>query len=133
MIKQTLKLLLMAAAPLMGAPSGTISKPNFTKGDQIPEGARHDWSLGATGARGWIYSNRMETSGARQIYITKVAKGSPADGTLKVDEDSVWLEVTLPTESDLAGFAHPPREAGPGASGGGPAPIQLGMPPKKGS
>ncbi len=47
--------------------------------------------------------------------------------TLKVNEDSVWLEVTLPSESDLAGFAHPPRESDPGDD---PAPIQIGLPPR---
>ncbi|NNJ85618.1 MAG: acetylesterase, partial [Akkermansiaceae bacterium] len=59
-----------------------MTKPDFTKGDPIPAGANHDWTLGATGARGWIYSNRLETSEARQIYITKVHKGSPAEGVL---------------------------------------------------
>ena len=31
--------------------------------------ATHAWNLGPTGARGWIYSNKMETSEARQIFI----------------------------------------------------------------
>ncbi|TVS16690.1 MAG: acetylesterase [Planctomycetaceae bacterium] len=57
--------------------------PDFTRGEQIPEGATHDWNLGPTGARGWMYSNRMETSEARQIYITEVDEGSPADGELQ--------------------------------------------------
>ena len=35
---------------------GSMEKPDFTKGDPIPEGANHDWTLGATGARGWIDS-----------------------------------------------------------------------------
>lgn len=56
--------------------------PDFTNGDAVPEGATHDWNLGPTGARGWMYSNRMETSEARQIYITEVENGSPADGVL---------------------------------------------------
>jgi hypothetical protein len=60
-----------------------MPNPDFTKGGKIPEGARHDWNLGATGARGWMYSNRLETSQARQIAITQVAKGSPADGILQ--------------------------------------------------
>lgn len=57
--------------------------PDFTKGDSIPEGATHDWNLGPTGARGWMYSNKMETSEARQVFITKVDEGSPADGILQ--------------------------------------------------
>ncbi len=67
---------------LHGAPRGSMENPDFTKGDKIPEGAVHDWNLGSTGARGWIYSDKMVTSDARQIYITKVAKGSPVDGDL---------------------------------------------------
>ena len=60
--------------------------PDFTKGDTIPEGAEHDWNLGPTGARGWIYCDRMVTTDARQIAITAVAAGSPADGTLAVGD-----------------------------------------------
>ena len=60
--------------------------PDFTKGDKIPEGAEHDWNLGATGARGWIYTDRLVTTDARQILITEVAKDSPADGILELDD-----------------------------------------------
>jgi len=66
--------------------NGNMENPDFTKGDKIPAGATHDWTLGATGARGWIYSDRLETSDARQISITKIAKGSPADGVLEVGD-----------------------------------------------
>ena len=67
-------------------PAGLAANPDFTKGDRIPETATHDWNLGPTGARGWMYSNKMETSEARQVYITQVGKGSPADGVLEVDD-----------------------------------------------
>ena len=63
-----------------------MEMPDFTKGNKIPEGATHDWTLGATGARGWIYTDGGETSDARQISITKVDKGSPADGKLVVGD-----------------------------------------------
>jgi alpha-L-arabinofuranosidase len=63
-------------------PAEKTGKPDFTKGDKIPETATHDWNLGPTGARGWMYSNKMETSEARQIFITQVEKGAPADGVL---------------------------------------------------
>ena len=66
--------------------------PDFTKGAVIPEGMKHDWNLGATGARGWIYCDRMVTTDARQILITKVAKGSPADGVFA--ENDVILGVS---------------------------------------
>ena len=57
--------------------------PDFTRGDPIPEGYTHDWNLGPTGARGWMYCNKMETTQARQILITQVEKGSPAEKVLK--------------------------------------------------
>ena len=57
-----------------------ISMPDFTKGDTIPAKAKHDWNLGPTGLRGWIFSDQLVTSDARQISLTKVEKGSPADG-----------------------------------------------------
>ena len=65
------------------APKDYSANPDFTKGGTIPKGATHDWNLGATGARGWMFSDKMETSSARQIAITKVAPGSPAEGVLQ--------------------------------------------------
>jgi hypothetical protein len=76
---------LVVPGPLFGAPK-KMAMPDFTKGDAIPEGASHDWTLGATGARGWMYSDRLVTADARQIRITKVEKGSPADGILAVGD-----------------------------------------------
>jgi len=69
----------LLAAPWTAAEQ---SIPDFTRGDSIPEGATHDWNLGPTGARGWMYCDRLVTTDARQILITKVDKGSPADGIL---------------------------------------------------
>jgi hypothetical protein len=77
---------LLHTSGLVAAPSGKTSLPDFTKGDPIPEGADHDWNLGPTGARGWIYSDRMVTTDARQIYVTKVEDDSPADGKLEVGD-----------------------------------------------
>ena len=57
--------------------------PDFTKGGTLPETAVHSWTLGATGARGWMYNIRLHTSLARQIFITDVASGSPSDGQLQ--------------------------------------------------
>jgi len=75
--------------------------PDFTKGDAIPKGAVHDWNLGATGCRGWMFSDKLVTTDARQVFITKVDKGSPADGVLEVGD--VILGV------DGKAFAHDPR------------------------
>jgi len=68
--------------PLPAQGKQTLPIPDFTKGEKIPEGHEHDWNLGPTGARGWMYCDRMVTTDARQVAITAVAKGSPADGTL---------------------------------------------------
>jgi hypothetical protein len=79
-------LLAFPASVSAARPKSTATNPDFTKGDAIPEGFKHDWNLGATGARGWIFTAKFATTEARQIKITKVAPGSPADGVLAVDD-----------------------------------------------
>lgn len=73
---------LLSAFESSAADGKKLAMPDFTKGDPIPSDAKHDWNLGATGARGWIYSDTMVTTDARQISITKVDEGSPAAGIL---------------------------------------------------
>jgi hypothetical protein len=58
--------------------------PDFNRGGKKND--RHDWNLGPTGARGWMWGMRLRTDYARQILITKVDPGSPADGILQVDD-----------------------------------------------
>ena len=60
--------------------------PDFTKGDAIPAKAKHDWNLGPTGLRGWMFCDQLVTSDARQIAVTKVEQGSPADGIVAVGD-----------------------------------------------
>lgn len=55
-------------------------------GSSLAADAKHDWNLGATGLRGWMRCDKMVTSDAREIRITKVEKGSPADGVLAVGD-----------------------------------------------
>ncbi|MFZ9935604.1 MAG: DUF6288 domain-containing protein, partial [Luteolibacter sp.] len=82
-----LALSLALLVPCSAAPRGKQTEnPDFTQGGSIPEKATHDWNLGATGARGWIHSDRLTTTDARQICITKVHKGSPADGVLETGD-----------------------------------------------
>ncbi len=64
---------------------------------------KHDWNLGPTGARGWMWGWRLETTDARQILITAVAEGSPADGVLEVGD------VILGVDGDA--FTRDPRRA----------------------
>ncbi len=60
--------------------------PDFTAGAPAPEKNWHDWTLGPTGLRGWMFTAKMETSEARQIYVTRVDQGSPADGVFAVGD-----------------------------------------------
>ena len=55
--------------------------PDHTAG--APIGDHHDWNLGPTGARGWMWGWNLETTHARQILVTEVATGSPAAGVLE--------------------------------------------------
>ena len=86
----TISTLFIAVMPADHCPAAVskseMENPDFTRGDKIPAGAKHDWNLGATGTRGWIYCDKMVTSDARQIAITQVEKGSPADGLLEVGD-----------------------------------------------
>jgi len=72
-------------ALLLGVPNATAAGkppvPDLTKGGK-PDKA-HDWTLGPTGARGWVWGWMGHTTDARQILVTDVAKGSPADGVLE--------------------------------------------------
>ncbi len=65
---------------------GNLKIPDFTKGDVLPAGAKHDWNLGPTGLRGWMFSDKLVTTDARQILITAVDAGSPADGVIAVGD-----------------------------------------------
>ena len=65
---------------------GNLKIPDFTKGDTVPTGAKHDWNLGPTGLRGWMFSDKLVTKDARQILITAVDAGSPADGIIAVGD-----------------------------------------------
>ena len=74
----------MAATVTVGIP-GAEGRPqvqDLTRGGGKPD-QTHDWLLGPTGARGWVWGWRCQTTDARQILITDVAKGSPADGVLQ--------------------------------------------------
>lgn len=92
MMKTTLLSFALAAVVVAPVPALAAGKeqplkiPDFTKGDTIPAGAKHDWNLGPTGLRGWMFCDRLVTTDARQIYITKVEKGSPADGIFAVGD-----------------------------------------------
>ncbi|MBN8456619.1 MAG: HEAT repeat domain-containing protein [Verrucomicrobia bacterium] len=74
----------LAFASLGAHAAEKVSPPDLTQGG-MPDQS-HDWTLGPTGARGWIYSASGHTGQARQILITAVAKDSPADEILDVGD-----------------------------------------------
>lgn len=82
----------LVAASLLAAPSLSAQRnkdlpnPDLTNGGSIPADSNFDLTLGATGLRGWMHSNRLSTAEARQVAITKVDKGSPADGIFQVGD-----------------------------------------------
>ncbi|MFN8816919.1 MAG: DUF6288 domain-containing protein [bacterium] len=80
---------LVLAATMLGLPQPchalAAPPPDLTHGG-TPTNA-HRWTLGPTGASGWFPSRYLaggsDNANARQILITEVAKGSPADGVLQ--------------------------------------------------
>ena len=58
--------------------------PDFTRGGKTDDS--HDWLLGPTGAHGWMYGRNGHTAEARQILITAVEAGSPAQGVLSAKD-----------------------------------------------
>ena len=70
----------------LAANKAGLTMPDFTKGDSIPAGAKHDGDLGPIAACGWMFCDKLVTSDARQVAITKVEKGSPADDLLMVGD-----------------------------------------------
>lgn len=78
-----------------------LTVPDFTRGDTIPAKSEHDWNLGPTGLRGWMFCDKLVTTDARQIAITAVDRGSPAEGSIDVGD------VLLGVEGKL--FSHDPR------------------------
>ncbi|MBL9127669.1 MAG: hypothetical protein JNL97_08480, partial [Verrucomicrobiales bacterium] len=69
------------------APGGkALEIPDFTRGDAVPANAKHDWNLGPTGLRGWMFCDRLVTTDARQIAVTRVDEGSPAEGLIAVGD-----------------------------------------------
>lgn len=70
----------------IAAPNEPPAIPDLTQGGTIPAEAKHDWNLGPTGLRGWMVCDKLVTTDARQIAITSVDKGSPADGLVSVGD-----------------------------------------------
>jgi hypothetical protein len=95
---------------ISAAPKGQPQlMPDFTKGDVVAKDGPHDWTLGPTGARGWIYTNSGHSGEARQILVTAVAKGSPCEpvlsvGSMKADGSNVAFQKAMTGPSLLPEF-----------------------------
>jgi len=78
-------LVLFLSVPVFGAKE-KASVPDLTAGGKLEVKGNHDWNLGPTGLRGAMWAWSMVTTDARQILVTKVDKGSPADGIVQVND-----------------------------------------------
>jgi HEAT repeat protein len=78
--------LLLGAAPATAQERIEVeTPPDLTQ--SIDFERRGEYYLGSTGAKGWMYVNeRFMTDAARQILITSVREGAPADGVLEVGD-----------------------------------------------
>ena len=77
--------LLIGTAGRLSAAEPAPAPPDLTQGGKPDK--NHDWLLGPTGARGWIFfRHEDQTAASRQILITAVDAGSPADGVLRVND-----------------------------------------------
>lgn len=61
-----------------------LTGPDLTKGEAKTQGA--EWNMGPTGIKGWVFCRGFDTSESRQIMVTEVEKGSPADGLLTTND-----------------------------------------------
>ncbi len=88
--------LVMAFVGMMSAPTWSAEKmPDLTKGETKGVDRNGTYNLGATGFRGWIYSQPIShfdglqgrtTQVSRQILVTHIGAKSPADGVLQVND-----------------------------------------------
>lgn len=74
-------------AVLLVSVSAAAAVPDLTRGDRPTPMKKSTklliGNLGPTGLKGWVYTQGQDTSQSRQILVTEVAPGSPADGVLK--------------------------------------------------
>jgi hypothetical protein len=94
-MKNFIKTTALASTLMLGAANPLLAQvPDLTK-DAASVDRELTYNLGATGLRGWIYTKAADnldaaqgrtTTASRQILVTHVGAGSPADGVVKVDD-----------------------------------------------
>ena len=77
-------LMLSSSHGLAAPKKGPDAPIDLTKAK--PDKTSNDYNLGPTGSQGWMYVEGGMTEESRQILITTVEKGSPADGKLEVGD-----------------------------------------------
>jgi len=86
--------LLAGTAGRLSAAEPAPVPPDLTQGGKRDK--NHDWLLGPTGMRGWIFFRRDDqTAVSRQILITAIDAGSPADGILRTNDVILGVEGKL--------------------------------------
>ena len=84
-------LVLSSFATVSAAAAAAPTPPDLTAGGVMDK--THDWLLGPTGARGWMFFRHEDkTAASRQILVTAVEKGSPADGILLTNDVILGVE-----------------------------------------
>ena len=85
-LKSSMKVFLCVAGMQVvgGQVMAAAAVPDLTKGEKRDN--TPDWNLGPTGAKGWVFARGFDTSEARQILVTEIEKGSPADGVLATND-----------------------------------------------
>ena len=114
----------LTAATFLAAPAFAAkeapSVPDLTKGGKFADKKKeqHDWNLGPTGLRGAMWAWQMVTTEARQILVTKVDKGSPADGIVQVDDVILGVGAAKFTSDARVAFGNAITTAETKAAGG---------------
>ena len=96
--------LLIGTAGRLPAAEPAATPPDLTQGGK--RDASHDWLLGPTGARGWIYGSKGQTAESRQVLITAVAAASPAEGVLRANDVILGVSGKPFTDDARKSFGH---------------------------
>jgi len=117
--------LVVAIALVSGSPLVAAPPPDLTQSSAVDRTLTYN--LGATGLRGWIYTNPADffesqqgrtTTASRQILVTHVGAQSPADGVMKVDDVVLGAGGKLFTDDARKSIAVAIQEAEKAANGG---------------
>lgn len=103
------KELAAVAAVLVAVITSVISSqaapPDLTAGGVPNENPPITLNLGPTGLRGWVYHLKADTTESRQILITAVDAGSPADGIVAIDDVILGADGTGATPASFSSDA----------------------------